>query len=113
MLAHQISLINVQAGAALHRRDDAERAYTALEAIKAASKETLRELREVLGVLRQVDAPDAGGAVDGSDRGDGGTVSPPSPVPSLERIGDLLDRTAAAACRSGAPATSPGRARRP
>ncbi|WP_256255443.1 sensor histidine kinase [Actinomadura madurae] len=96
VLAHQISLINVQAGAALHRRDDPDRAYTALEAIKAASKETLRELREVLGVLRQVDAPDAGGAVDGSDRGDGGTVPPPSPVPSLERIGDLLDRTAAA-----------------
>ncbi|WP_338071343.1 histidine kinase dimerization/phosphoacceptor domain-containing protein, partial [Actinomadura bangladeshensis] len=55
VLAHQMSLINVQAGAALHRRDDAERAYAALEAIKAASKETLRELRGVLGVLRQVD----------------------------------------------------------
>ncbi|GLW34661.1 sensor histidine kinase [Actinoplanes regularis] len=54
--AHQISLINVQAGAALHRRDP-ETAFAALEAIRAASKEALREMRTVLGVLRQVDEP--------------------------------------------------------
>ncbi|MEO3824330.1 histidine kinase [Actinomadura sp. B10D3] len=96
VLAHQISLINVQAGAALHRRDDADRAYTALEAIKTASKETLRELREVLGVLRQVDAVDAADGAGKDERGDGVAVPPPSPVPALERIGDLLDRTAAA-----------------
>ncbi|WP_433471754.1 sensor histidine kinase [Spirillospora sp. CA-142024] len=82
VLAHQISLINVQAGAALHRRDDAERAYAALEAIKAASKETLRELRGVLGVLRQVDAEEPGGPV--------------APPPTLARVGELLERTAAA-----------------
>jgi signal transduction histidine kinase len=91
VLAHQISLINVQAGAALHRRDDPERAYAALEAIKAASKETLRELRGVLGVLRQVDADDTGG---GGAQGGGGPVAPP--VPSLARVGELLDGTAAA-----------------
>ncbi|MFV2172956.1 sensor histidine kinase [Actinomadura sp. LOL_016] len=102
VLAHQISLINVQAGAALHRRDDPERAYAALEAIKAASKETLRELRGVLGVLRQVDQDDdpagqggpGGGPGGGADgRGPGG--SPVTPVPSLARIGELLDHTAA------------------
>ncbi|GGV38666.1 two-component sensor histidine kinase [Actinomadura cremea] len=98
VLAHQISLINVQAGAALHRRDDPERAYAALEAIKAASKETLRELRGVLGVLRQVDQDDdpAGPAVPGG--GAAGRVpggSPVTPVPSLARIGELLDHTAA------------------
>ncbi|GAA2592907.1 sensor histidine kinase [Actinomadura fulvescens] len=84
VLAHQISLINVQAGAALHRRDDPAQAYAALEAIKGASKQTLRELRGVLGVLRQVDGED----------GDDG--SPVAPTPSLERVGELLARTSAA-----------------
>ncbi|MBG0566315.1 sensor histidine kinase [Actinoplanes sp. NEAU-A11] len=55
VLAHQISLISVQAGAALHRRD-AEQAFSALTAIRAASKDALREMREVLGVLRGADA---------------------------------------------------------
>ncbi|MBE1536327.1 sensor histidine kinase [Actinomadura algeriensis] len=92
VLAHQISLINVQAGAALHRRDDPERAYAALEAIKAASKETLRELRGVLGVLRQVD--EAGDDPGGTGGAAGG--SPVAPVPSLARVGELLEQTAAA-----------------
>ncbi|MBO2460883.1 sensor histidine kinase [Actinomadura sp. LCR2-06] len=85
VLAHQISLINVQAGAALHRRDDPARAYSALEAIKAASRQTLRELRGVLGVLRQVDGP--------------GGAGPVEPVPSLARVGELLERTRAAGLR--------------
>ncbi|MFI0446006.1 sensor histidine kinase [Actinomadura sp. 6N118] len=82
VLAHQISLINVQAGAALHRRDDPAKAYAALEAIKLASKDTLRELRGVLGVLRQVDGDDDG--------------SPVAPAPSLARVGELLTQTSAA-----------------
>ncbi|WP_433252157.1 sensor histidine kinase [Actinomadura nitritigenes] len=86
VLAHQISLINVQAAAALHRRDDPARAYAALDAIKAASRQTLRELRGVLGVLRQVDEP-------------GGGAGPVEPVPSLARVGELLERTAAAGLR--------------
>ncbi|MWA05967.1 sensor histidine kinase [Actinomadura sp. LD22] len=86
VLAHQISLINVQAGAALHRRDDPARAYAALEAIRAASRQTLRELRGVLGVLRQVDEP-AGGS------------GPVEPVPSLARVGELLERASAAGLR--------------
>ncbi|MFG2001464.1 sensor histidine kinase [Spirillospora sp. NPDC048911] len=85
VLAHQISLINVQAGAALHRRDDSAKAYAALEEIKRASKDTLRELRGVLGVLRQVDE------AEGEDGG-----SPVAPAPSLERVGELLARTSAA-----------------
>ncbi|MEV1169314.1 sensor histidine kinase [Nonomuraea sp. NPDC049784] len=56
VLGHNISMINVQASAALHglkkRPEDAE---TALRTIKDSSKETLRELRTTLGVLRQVD----------------------------------------------------------
>jgi signal transduction histidine kinase len=56
VLAHNISLINVQAGVALHLMDDdPEQARTALTAIKQASKETLRELRATLGMLRRVD----------------------------------------------------------
>lgn len=94
VLAHQMSLINVQAGAALHRRGDPERAYAALEAIRAASKETLRELRGVLGVLRQVDGYGAGGCdAGGSGAGAGG---PAAPAPSLARVGELLDRAAQA-----------------
>ncbi|TDC72582.1 histidine kinase, partial [Actinomadura sp. 7K507] len=101
VLAHQISLINVQAGAALHRRDDADRAdadraYAALEAIKSASKDTLRELRGVLGVLRQADAEDPAGAV---------------PSPSLDRVGVLLEQAAAAGLtvrRAGDLARPPG-----
>ncbi|MFI0356330.1 sensor histidine kinase [Actinomadura sp. 9N407] len=99
VLAHQISLINVQAGAALHRRDDPERAYASLEAIKQASKQTLRELRGVLGVLRQVDEPhDAGGGAGGPDAAGegGGTGGPVEPAPSLERLEELLDRARAA-----------------
>lgn len=57
VIAHNISLINVQASSAVHRRDP-ERAFEALEAIKTASKDTLRELRTTLGVLRQVDEQD-------------------------------------------------------
>ncbi|MFF5259742.1 sensor histidine kinase [Actinomadura viridis] len=82
VLAHQISLINVQAGAALHRRDDPEQAYASLEAIKAASKETLRELRGVLGVLRQVDEGP-------------GASSPVAPAPSLAGLSALLEGTRA------------------
>ncbi|TYB58873.1 sensor histidine kinase [Nonomuraea sp. PA05] len=56
VLGHNISMINVQASAALHgirkRPEDAE---AALRTIKETSKDTLRELRNTLGVLRQVD----------------------------------------------------------
>jgi signal transduction histidine kinase len=75
VLAHKISLINVQAAAALHRRDPGQ-AYDALSAIKDASKETLRELRTTLGVLRQVDE-----------------VQPLGPMPSLDRLDELINQT--------------------
>ncbi|GAA2163008.1 sensor histidine kinase [Actinomadura napierensis] len=57
-LGHNISLIHVQATAALHVLPrEPGRAEDALAAIKDASKDSLRELRATLGVLRQVDAP--------------------------------------------------------
>jgi signal transduction histidine kinase len=56
VLAHNISLINVQAGVALHLMEERpEQARTALTAIKAASKDALGELRSVLDILRQAD----------------------------------------------------------
>jgi signal transduction histidine kinase len=65
VLAHDISLINVQAGVALHLIDERpEQAREALAAIKHASKDALGELRSVLEALRAGDpaprAPTAG-----------------------------------------------------
>src|SRR5258708_3807088 len=55
VLGHNISLISVQAGVALHLMDQQpEQARIALSVIKDASKDALRELRSVLDVLRQV-----------------------------------------------------------
>jgi signal transduction histidine kinase len=70
-LGHHLSLINVQASAALHRPDPA-RCEQALTAIKQTSKETLRELRAALDALRQ--------------EGE----APTAPPPGLDRLGDLL-----------------------
>lgn len=72
VVAHNISVINVQANTALHLMDrQPERARSALTTINDVSKQALVELRSVLGVLRQVDedaplAPSAGlGHLDG------------------------------------------------
>jgi len=51
---HNIALISVQAGVALHLLDQRpEQARVALAVIREASKDALRELRSVLDVLRQ------------------------------------------------------------
>ncbi|MFI7125683.1 sensor histidine kinase [Nonomuraea sp. NPDC050153] len=75
VLGHNVSMINVQAAAALHglkkRPEDAE---TALRTIKDTSKETLRELRTTLGVLRQVDED-----------------APTAPADSLARVNALVE----------------------
>jgi signal transduction histidine kinase len=77
VLAHNISMINVQAGVALHLLDERpEQARPALTAIKQASKDALTELRSVLGVLRRVDDED--GSRD--------------PAPTLARVDDLVSR---------------------
>jgi signal transduction histidine kinase len=74
VLAHSISMINVQAGVAAHLLDEnPEQARTALIAIKQASKDALRELRATLGVLRQVDES-----------------APRTPAPGLARLDDLV-----------------------
>jgi len=59
VVAHSLSMINVQASVALHLAEkNPEQLKPALEAIKKASKESLAEVREVLGQLRQ-DVPRA------------------------------------------------------
>ncbi|UKA63831.1 sensor histidine kinase [Arthrobacter sp. FW306-04-A] len=74
VVAHSLSMINVQASVALHLgTNDPEKLRPALEAIKAASKESLAEVRQLLGVLRD-DAP----------------LSPAAP-PSLARIPELVE----------------------
>ncbi|MGH3655862.1 MAG: sensor histidine kinase, partial [Micromonosporaceae bacterium] len=79
VLAHNISMINIQAGVALHLGGELpEQARGALQAIKEASRDTLRELRATLGVLRQVDED-----------------APRAPAPSLSRLDDLVARTSA------------------
>ena len=74
VLAHNISLINVQAGVALHLLDDQpEQARPALANIKAASRDALHELRGALDVLRR------------------GDEAPLLPAPRLADIDALVD----------------------
>ncbi|MGQ0777828.1 MAG: histidine kinase [Pseudonocardiales bacterium] len=77
VLAHNISLINVQASVALHLLDEQpEAARGALTTIKQASKDVLTEMRSVLGVLRAVDE-----------------AAPRLPAPSLARLDELVARS--------------------
>ena len=78
VLAHHISLINVQAGVALHLIDEQpERARPALAEIKHASREALRELRGALDILRH------------------GEAAPRAPAPRLADLDDLVATVAA------------------
>ncbi|MEU5832744.1 sensor histidine kinase [Streptomyces diacarni] len=82
VLAHSISVINIQAGVGLALLDaEPEQARTALTTIKAASKEALGEVRQVLDTLR---AP-----------GD----APRAPAPGLDRLAELTEQAARAGLR--------------
>ncbi len=79
VLAHNISLINVQSGVALHLMDEKpEQARIALTAINEASADALREVRSVLGVLRGT-----------------GEQAPRAPTAGLARLEELVTRTTA------------------
>jgi signal transduction histidine kinase len=83
VVAHHMSLINVQAGVALHLVDRRpEQVQTALMAIKDASKEALVELRALVGVLR-----------------DEKEAVPRAPASMLDSLDDLIERTAHAGLR--------------
>ncbi|MFH0517552.1 sensor histidine kinase [Streptomyces sp. M41] len=79
VLAHSISVINVQAGVGLALLDtDPEQARSALTTIKAKSKEALGEVRQVLDTLRTP--------------GD----APRTPAPGLDRLPELVEQAASA-----------------
>ena len=82
VVAHNMSLINLQAGVALHVNDGLPApALEALQTIKSASKEALVEMRSILGVLRHAD--------DGED-------APRAPAPSLANVAELVARASSA-----------------
>ncbi|MFD5317426.1 sensor histidine kinase [Streptomyces sp. NPDC127098] len=95
VLAHSISVINVQAGMGLALLDsDPEQTRAALATIKSASREALGEVRQVLDTLR---APGA---------------APRAPAPGLDRLPDLAEQAAHAGLRvetstEGTPAPLP------
>jgi signal transduction histidine kinase len=80
VLAHNISVINVQSGVALHLMDEKpEQARIALTAINDASADALREVRSVLAVLRGT-----------------GEQAPRTPTAGLDGLDNLVSRTTGA-----------------
>jgi signal transduction histidine kinase len=96
VVAHNISVINVQANTALHlARRRPEVALQALATINDVSRQALVELRSVLGVLRA-----------------DGDTAPREPAPGLADLGTLVGNMAAAGLRveletEGSPAPLP------
>lgn len=93
VVAHHVSVMGVQAGAARHVLDTRpEAAREALAAIESSSRSAVDEMRKLLGVLRQGEDPAAvdgseGGAAAGRDRATGEDVeSSRAPLPG---VGDL------------------------
>ncbi|MFR9675688.1 sensor histidine kinase [Streptomyces sp. TR06-5] len=96
VLAHSISVINVQAGVGLALLDtDPEQARDALTTIRTAGRQALGEVRQVLETLR---APDG--------------AASRSPAPGLERLPELVEHAGSAGLRvttrtTGTPAPLP------
>jgi signal transduction histidine kinase len=79
VVAHSLSLINVQAGVALELMDRRpEQVRTALTAIKQASRDALADVQSVLDSLRRP-----------------GEEAPRAPAPSLRDVADLVQRAEA------------------
>jgi signal transduction histidine kinase len=79
VVGHSLSVINLQAGVALHVLDKRpEQVAASLEAIRASSKDALAELRQTLGMFRD-DGPE-----------------PTAPQAGLDRIHELADTVRAA-----------------
>jgi signal transduction histidine kinase len=73
VLAHNLSLINVQASVALHLAEPENPTAPALAAIKSASHDSLQQLRTALDVLRR------------------GEAAPRAPMPTLADVDALVD----------------------
>lgn len=78
VVAHSMSVINVQAGIALHLRDDLPRALETLATIRKVSADALIELKQTLDVLR------------------GDAASPRRPMPDVHALDDLVGQAEAA-----------------
>lgn len=114
VLAHSLSLINVQSSVALELFDKKpEQAHAALAAIKTASKDALADVHTLLHAIRSGSAaeahdsavepvPESMSARRESERAQDNSVSssaaaaPRSPAPSIEDLDALLQRTRAA-----------------
>ncbi|MFG1860147.1 sensor histidine kinase [Microbispora bryophytorum] len=73
VLAHNISVISIQAGVAEHlMHRDPDKAHAAVATIRQVTKDVLVELRSILDVLRRVD--------------EAGEIFPPSGVEGIERL---------------------------
>jgi signal transduction histidine kinase len=82
-VAHSMSLINLQAGVALHLGSELpDQTKQSLTNIRDASRQALVELRTILGVLRAVDGPPG--------------TSERNPTPGLDRVQELVARARAA-----------------
>jgi signal transduction histidine kinase len=81
LLAHNLSVMNVQTGAALHLlRADPDQAEASLTAARNAGRTVLDELRDLLAVLRH----------------DGGEGEPTSSLPTVDELPDLVETLRAA-----------------
>ncbi|MFG3115350.1 sensor histidine kinase [Streptomyces sp. NPDC048197] len=80
VVAHQVSLISLQAGAVQVSTED-EAARAGARTIRELSVRTLEELRHMVGVLR-------------ADGGDGGEASGLAPQPDLEELPRLIEMSA-------------------
>lgn len=111
-LTHNISVIKVQAGVAVHlHRKRGEEVPAALLAIQEASADAMRELRATLEVLRDPDSPDnpddsggpdgSGGDLDGTELESGGSSGGPddsggrTAASGLDRLDELVTRARA------------------
>jgi signal transduction histidine kinase len=80
VVAHQIAVINVQAGVAAHLlTDHPEQALDALGTVRSSARQVLEELTGILGVLRTTD--------DGTDDSGPSTM----PAPTMHDIPALID----------------------
>jgi signal transduction histidine kinase len=83
VVAHSVSLMVVQAGAARRMLDSRpDRSRDALLAVEDVGRQALAELRRILGLLREDAGPDA-----------------LAPMPGLAQLGALADRTRASGLR--------------
>jgi signal transduction histidine kinase len=96
VVAHHVSVIGVQAGAArVVLEHDPSAARAPLLAVERESREAVQEMRRLLGVLRDRSGESEGESTGEGDGLGGPAGDPPPPVPGVEGIGDLVEGTGA------------------